>query len=136
MFKNTSITGIARYEAGEPDIEGNIKHAQFTLDNQVFMAMDSSAQHLFAFNEGVSLVVDCDNQAEVDYYWGKLTEGGEESMCAWLKDAFGVSWQIVPKLLSKLLNDPDRVKAGRAMQAMMQMRKIDTIALQKAFDGA
>ncbi len=136
LFKNSAIKGIARYEAGEGDKEGNIKHAQFTLNNQDFTAMESSGEHPFVFNEAISLVVDCENQEEVDYYWEKLTEDGEGSMCAWLKDRFGVSWQIVPKLLSKLLNDPDREKANRAMQAMMKMRKIDTKALQTAFNGA
>ena len=90
---------------------------------------------MFKFTEAVSFVVNCETQEEVDYYWNKLTEGGEESMCSWLKDKFGVSWQIVPTILPKLIAGPDPVKAKRAVEAMFKMRKIDIATLQKAYDG-
>jgi predicted 3-demethylubiquinone-9 3-methyltransferase (glyoxalase superfamily) len=136
IFKNAETIMIARYEKGEPDVEGYIKHAQFTLDGQLFAAMDSSGPHPFTFSEGVSFVVDCDDQDEVDYYWEKLTaDGGQQSMCAWLKDKYGVSWQIVPKDLVELMNDKDKEKAGRVMQAMLKMKKIIMADLYKAADG-
>ena len=136
VFKNAETKMISRYEKGEPDVEGYIKHAQFSLENELFIAMDSSAAHAFTFNEGISLVVDCKDQEEVDYYWNKLiADGGQESMCAWLKDKFGVSWQIVPTKLGELIGSPDKEKANRAMQAMLKMRKIVIADLQKAYDG-
>ena len=134
LFPESSVRFIANYEAGDGDMEGTIKHAQFELNGQVFAAMDSGRMHGFAFNEAISLVVDCDGQEEVDYYWDKFTEKGQESMCAWLKDEFGVSWQIVPRQLAQLMNNPDRVKTQRVMQAMLQMRKIDIGGLTAAFD--
>jgi predicted 3-demethylubiquinone-9 3-methyltransferase (glyoxalase superfamily) len=137
VFPNSSIEMKAYYDEGESTYSttGMLKFSLFNLLGQSFTIMDAGFHQPYTFNEGISLVVDCENQAEVDYFWGKLTEGGQESQCAWLKDKFGVSWQIVPKLLTQLLSHPDREKAGRAMQAMMKMRKIDTVALQKAFDG-
>ena len=124
VFKDSSTKLIARYEAGESDVEGTIKHAQFILGGQLFMALDSSLPHLFSFTEGISLVVPCNTQQEIDFYWNKLTEGGEESMCGWLKDQFGVSWQIVPDALGSLVTgEPE--KAGRVMQVMLQMKKFD-----------
>jgi len=122
---------IARYEPGEPDVTGTIKHAQFKLNEQLFMAMDSSMPHAFTFNEGISFVVTCDSQDEIDYFWNKLTEGGEESMCGWLKDKYGVSWQIVPAILGDLMTgSPD--KANRVMQALLQMKKLDIAKLVNA----
>ncbi len=136
LFPNSKTELIARYEKGEPDVEGYIKHARFVLDGVTFTAMDSSGPHTFTFSEGLSFVVDCADQAEVDYYWNKLTaDGGQESMCAWLKDKYGVSWQIVPKLLGELMTSPDKEKAGRVMQAMLKMKKIIVADLQKAYDG-
>jgi predicted 3-demethylubiquinone-9 3-methyltransferase (glyoxalase superfamily) len=124
IFDNSSVKLIARYEAGEPDVTGTIKHAQFKLNQQLFMAMDSTMPHQFNFNEGVSLIVTCDNQEEIDSFWNKLSDGGEESMCGWLKDRFGVSWQIVPAILGKLMTgEPE--KAKRAMQALLKMKKLD-----------
>lgn len=126
MFPNSSTDMLARYEAGEGDTPGLLKHARFTLDGHGFMAMDSSLKHAFDFNEGVSIVVVCKDQAEVDHYWTKLLEGGgEESMCGWLKDAYGVSWQIVPARLLELVSSKDKKVAERAMTAMMGMRKIE-----------
>lgn len=137
LFPNSSVTGIARYEAGEPGPTGQIKHAQFTLNGQTFMAMDSGVEQPFTFNEAVSFVVDCDTQEEVDFYWNSLiADGGQESQCGWLKDKFGVSWQIIPEALPRLLGNPDPAIAQRAMQAMMKMRKIEIAKLTEAPSGA
>jgi len=124
IFKNPKQDGILRYGNNEaPEQEGKVKHAQIVLNGQKFMFMDSAQQHDFVFSEGVSLTIHCEIQDEIDYYWKKLTESGEESMCGWLKDKFGVSWQVVPTILSKIMSDPN--KAGKASQAFMQMKKID-----------
>lgn len=137
VFENSRINLLARYEEGENDpATGTIKHAQFVLAGNVFMAMDSSIMHGFTFSEATSFFVPCENQEEVDYYWEKFTaDGGEESMCGWLKDKFGVSWQIVPDELMRLLFDPDPARAQRAMDAMLQMRKIDIEKLRQAADA-
>lgn len=131
IFEHSSISGVLKYSAGDHDVEGHVKHAQFILDNHVFMAMDSSAAHDFSFNEGVSIVVECKTQERIDYFWDKLTsEGGEEGVCGWLKDRFGVSWQIAPSALEELMADP--VRAERVIQAVMKMKKIDIATLQNA----
>jgi predicted 3-demethylubiquinone-9 3-methyltransferase (glyoxalase superfamily) len=130
VFDNSSIEGILKYEKGDHDTEGNVKHAQFKLYDNVFMAMDSSLEHAFKFDDGISLVVNCDNQKEIDYFWNKLTEGGEESQCGWLKDKYGVSWQIVPSVLGKLMSDPDR--SQRVAQVFMKMKKFDIAELENA----
>ncbi len=136
IFDNSSITGILKYTAGDNDAEGTVKHAQFSLNKQVFMVMDSSQPDTFKFNEAISLFVKCETQIEIDYFWDKLTAGGgQESMCGWLKDKFGLSWQIVPPVLVELLSDKDPAKAERVMQAMMQMKKIIIADLQKAHTG-
>jgi predicted 3-demethylubiquinone-9 3-methyltransferase (glyoxalase superfamily) len=124
IFKNVRVDGILRYGANElPDQEGKVKHAQFALNGQKFMIMESAAPHNFTFTEGISLTIHCETQKEIDYYWEKLTESGAESMCGWLKDKFGVSWQIVPNILNKIMSDP--AKAGKAAQAFMSMRKLN-----------
>jgi predicted 3-demethylubiquinone-9 3-methyltransferase (glyoxalase superfamily) len=131
LFPNSSVESISRYEKGEPDVEGTVKHGRFLLDGQLFVAMDSSMPHAFTFSEGVSISVDCDTQEEIDHYWNSLTaNGGQESMCGWLKDKYGVSWQIVPSMLGKLMSDP--VKGQRVMQALMQMRKLEIDKLMNA----
>jgi len=136
IFKNSQVGNIFRYGAGQgPDKEGTVMFADFALDDEWFAAMDSAHEHKFAFNEAISFVVNCETQDEIDYYWNKLTEGGEESVCGWLKDKFGLSWQIVPTKLSQLLSDPDAQKSQRVMQTMLQMKKIDLPALQKAADN-
>ena len=104
----------------------------FELDGQTFTALNGGP--IFKFNEAISFVVDCATQAEVDELWGKLTAGGEEVQCGWLKDKFGVSWQIVPTAMDKLLRDPDPVKAGRVWQAMLQMKKLDIAVLQRVYE--
>jgi predicted 3-demethylubiquinone-9 3-methyltransferase (glyoxalase superfamily) len=130
IFKNSEVQIINRYEKGEQDVEGNIKHARFTLNGQAFAAMESSGPHAFNFNEGISLVVPCDNQEEIDYYWNKLTEAGKESQCGWLKDKFGVSWQIVPAILGKLMSDP--AKGKRVMDVVMKSVKFNIEELENA----
>ncbi len=133
VFDNSSVIGILRYGKDDEDVEGTVKHAQFTLDDTVFMAMDSSTSHDFSFNEAISFVVNCNTQEEIDYYWSKLSEEGEEGsegQCGWLKDQFGVSWQIVPAILGELMNTPG--KSERVMQAFMKMKKFDIEALQNA----
>ncbi len=123
IFEHVKVDGILHYEANEfPDAEGNVKHAQIALAGQKFMLMESAA-HKFAFTEGVSFTVYCETQEQIDYYWEKLTESGAESMCGWLKDKFGVSWQIIPTILGKIMSDPG--KAGKAAQAFMSMRKLN-----------
>jgi len=124
IFKNVKVDGIFRYGANElPDQEGKVKHAQLALNDQKFMIMESAAPHNFTFTEGISLTIHCETQKEIDYYWEKLTESGAESMCGWLKDKFGVSWQIIPTVLNKIMSDP--AKAGKAAQAFMSMRKLN-----------
>ncbi len=130
VFANSSVRGILKYTANDQDIEGNVKHAQFSLGNQVFMAMDSSWPHEFSFNEAISLVVDCETQQEIDYYWGKLSAVPEAEQCGWLKDQFGVSWQIVPVILGELMSDLSR--SERVINAFMQMKKFDIEKLKNA----
>jgi predicted 3-demethylubiquinone-9 3-methyltransferase (glyoxalase superfamily) len=131
IFKNANVEGILRYAKNEtPDTEGKVKHAQVAMNGQKFMFVDSAESHDFTFSEGVSLTVHCETQDEIDYYWKNLTQDGSESMCGWLKDKFGVSWQIIPTILSKLMTDPK--KAGKAAQAFMQMRKFDIEKLVQA----
>jgi predicted 3-demethylubiquinone-9 3-methyltransferase (glyoxalase superfamily) len=124
IFENPKVDGILRYGADElPDVEGKVKHAQVVLGGQKLMLMESAHNHDFGFTEGVSLTVYCQTQEEIDYYWEKLTSNGEESRCGWLKDQFGVSWQIVPAILGKIMSDPS--KAGKTAQAFMSMRKLN-----------
>jgi len=123
IFKNSSINGISKYSAEDSDVEGYVKHAQFKINDYVFMTMDSSGEHAFSFNEGISIVVACETQEEIDYYWDKLLEDGKESQCGWLKDKFGVSWQIVPAIMDELMSEPG--KSQRVMQAVMKMKKLD-----------
>lgn len=135
IFPNSEINYTMRYETGEePDTAGSIKHAGFVLDGQQFTAMDSAHDHKFIFNEAISLVVPCETQEEIDYYWSKLSADPKAEQCGWLKDQYGVSWQITPTLLGKLLADPDKAKVDRVTQAFLQMKKFDIAALQKAAD--
>ena len=134
IFKDSKILELSRYGEGAPMPAGTLMSATFVLNGQELMAMNAGPH--FKFNEAISLFVRCENQAEVDEYWNKLTaDGGEESMCGWLKDKYGLSWQIIPKQLGEMLGASDPAKAGRAMQAMLQMHKIEIAALQAAFDG-
>jgi predicted 3-demethylubiquinone-9 3-methyltransferase (glyoxalase superfamily) len=135
LFPGSAAGMMAHY----PEADANaskLMYAEYNISGYDMVSMDGPGGHDYIFNEGVSLVVDCKDQEEVDYYWNNLTaNGGKESMCAWLKDKFGVSWQIVPKALVELMNDKDKEKAGRAMQAMMKMKKIIIADLVKAAEG-
>ncbi|WP_276131847.1 VOC family protein [Polluticoccus soli] len=131
IFKDVKLDGIMRYGDNEqPDQAGKVKHAQVAFNGNKFMFMDSAHAHKFQFSEGVSFTIYCDTQEEIDYYWDRLTENGSESMCGWLKDKFGVSWQIVPSIIGKLMTDP--AKAGKAAKAFMEMRKFDIEKLVQA----
>jgi predicted 3-demethylubiquinone-9 3-methyltransferase (glyoxalase superfamily) len=131
IFPHSKIDGILFYDEIEMPGKEIIKHSQFVVDGNVFMAMDGAGNHNFSFNEGLSFVVTCDTQEQIDYYWNAIIkEGGQESKCGWCKDKFGVSWQIVPAILGKLMSDPE--KAPRVLQAFMQMTKFDIETLVKA----
>lgn len=134
VFKDSKILNMRRWGKGGPGKEGDVMTGTIELFGQEFMLLNAGP--IFKFNEAVSFFVNCNDQEEVDYYWNKLTSGGgQESQCGWLKDKFGLSWQIIPAALSRLLGDPDPARAARAMQAMMQMRKIDVAKLEAAADG-
>lgn len=133
IFKNSKIVGVSRYGDAGPGPKGTVITGTFEIEGQQFYVLNGGPQ--FKFTEAISLFVNCETQDEVDELWAKLSEGGEESRCGWLKDKFGLSWQIVPAILGKLLNSPNKEKSKRAMQAMMQMGKLDIVALQKAYDG-
>lgn len=134
VFKNSKIISIKYWGEGSPFPKDQVMQAVFDLDGQRFHAFDAGPQ--FKFTEAISFFVNCETQEEVDHFWNKLTaDGGQESMCGWLKDKFGVSWQIVPTVLIQLISSEDKVIAGRAMQAMMQMKKIIIADLEKAVEG-
>ncbi|AKV01596.1 3-demethylubiquinone-9 3-methyltransferase [Labilithrix luteola] len=134
-FENGRILDVSRAGKGGPLPEGTAFSVTFELFGQTFYAMNGGPS--FSFSQGISLFVSCETQAEIDRYWTKLTEnGGKEVQCGWLVDKFGVSWQIVPKILKDLIGDKDPAKAGRAMQAMMGMKKLDITALKRAHEGA
>jgi predicted 3-demethylubiquinone-9 3-methyltransferase (glyoxalase superfamily) len=134
IFKHSKIVNVARYGEAGPGPKGSAMTVAFRLDGQDFIALNAGPQ--FTFTEAVSFVVNCETQQEVDDYWRTLTAGGgEESQCGWLKDKFGLSWQVVPTALSTLLGDPDPQKSKRVMEAMLTMRKIDIATLQQAHEG-
>jgi predicted 3-demethylubiquinone-9 3-methyltransferase (glyoxalase superfamily) len=134
LFDDSKLISIERYSAGEEESEGTVKCAMFSLSGQEFMAMDSGREHPFTFSETISLFVRCETQPEINYFWEKLSVGGEKSRCGWLKDKFGVSWQIVPPVLGEMLNDEDDEKSDRVMQAMLKMDKLDITTLKQAYD--
>jgi predicted 3-demethylubiquinone-9 3-methyltransferase (glyoxalase superfamily) len=131
-FKNSEILNISRYGEGAPLPAGTVISASFVLDGQEFIALNGGPS--FTFAEGISLFVNCETQEEVDDLWEKLSEGGEKGRCGWLKDKFGVSWQIIPNTLGRLLQDEDARRAGNVMQAMLQMSKIDVADLRRAYE--
>lgn len=134
VFDNSRIIEVVRYTAAGPGPEGTAMNVVFELEGQEFAALNGGPH--FKFNEAVSFYVECETQEEVDYYWNRLTAGGgEESMCGWLKDRYGLSWQIIPRALPEMLGDPDPERAGRVMQAMLQMHKIDVNDLRLAYAG-
>ena len=130
VFPNSRITDVARYGSAGPRPAGTVMTVAFELDGQRFLALNGGPQ--FTFDEAISFVVSCKDQAEVDHYWSTLSDGGEEGPCGWLKDRFGISWQIVPEALPRLLADPDPERSQRAMAAMLQMRKIEIDELERA----
>lgn len=133
IFKNSKIGRVSRYGHAGPGPEGSVMTADFELNGQPFIALNGGPQ--FKFTEAISFVVNCEDQTEVDEFWNKLSAGGRTSQCGWLKDRFGLSWQIVPAILPKLLSDPDPAKSQRVMKAMLQMTKIDIPTLKRAYDG-
>lgn len=136
VFRNSKPGAIARYGAGqEPDKEGTVMFADFMLEGQWFAAMDSAHEHKFAFNEAISFLVDCDSQEEIDYYWERLSAVPEAEQCGWLKDPFGVSWQISSTALREMLTEGTREQVDRVTQAFLPMKKFDVAELQKAYEG-
>src|SRR5205809_740927 len=133
VFKDSKAGKIVRYGDAGPGPKGSVMVVSFELNGMKFTALNGGP--IFKFTEAVSFFVDCETQAEVDHYWEKLSVGGEPGDCGWLKDKFGLSWQIVPSALPRLLGDPDAAKANRAMQAMMQMKKIDIAGMEAAATG-
>lgn len=133
IFRNARILTVSRYPDGSPR-GGEVISATFELDGQVFMALNAGPQ--FKFTEAISFFINCETQAEVDELWEKLTQDGEESECGWLKDKFGLSWQIVPSALGKMLGDSNPQKANNVMNAMLKMRKIDVAVLEQAYNSA
>lgn len=134
VFDGSKILNVARYAEGGPGPAGQAMTVEFEIEGRKFLALNGGPA--FTFNEAVSFVIDCTSQEEVDRYWSALTAGGIESQCGWLKDKFGVSWQVVPSVLGELLGGPDPDGAQRAMQAMLGMRKLQIAELQAAYDGA
>lgn len=136
IFKNSEIETIVRYGEAGPGPEGTVMVVPFVLDGHHFVALNGGPQ--FTFNEAISLQINCATQEEVDYFWKKLSEDGpkEAQQCGWLKDKFGVSWQVVPTPLFEMVNDPDPEKSKRVTEAMLQMKKLDLAGLKQAYDGA
>ncbi len=132
IFENSRILGVTHYGSAGPRPEGMVLTVNFELDGQEFVALNGGPE--FTFNEAVSFQVSCESQEEVDEFWTKLSDGGEEGPCGWLKDKYGVSWQIVPTVLDELISDPDPEKSQRALKAMFGMKKIDIAELQQAAD--
>jgi predicted 3-demethylubiquinone-9 3-methyltransferase (glyoxalase superfamily) len=134
VFPNSKVTDVTHYTEAGPGPAGTVLTVSFLLDGQKLTAINGGPQ--FTFDEAISFEISCKDQAEVDYYWDTLSEGGEESQCGWLKDRFGLSWQVVPEGWEALFTDPDPERANRAMQAMLGMQKLDIAALEAAADGA
>ena len=132
IFRNSKVLGVTRYGEAGPGPKGSVMTAAFELNGQKFTALNGGPQ--FKFTEAVSFVVNCETQEEVDEFWEKLSEGGEKSVCGWLKDKYGLSWQIVPTVLVELLEDKDPKRTERVMKAVMQMKKPDIAALKRAYE--
>ncbi|MDC7999923.1 VOC family protein [Aequorivita todarodis] len=134
IFKNASSEGVAKYTAGEPGPEGMVKHAQCKLNGQTFMMMDNGTDADIPFTEAISFYVNCEDQEEVDYFWDRFTKEGSESVCGWLKDKFGVSWQIVPQFLTEKLALDEPEKRQKLFEAISQMKKLDVAKLEEAYN--
>ena len=133
VFKNSKVVRVSRYGEAGPGPKGTVMSATFQLDGQDFFALNGGPQ--FAFTPAISFFVNCETQQEVDEMWERLSEGGKKERCGWLKDRYGLSWQIIPSVLGKMLQDPDAERAKRVMQAMLQMKKIDIPTLKRAAEG-
>jgi len=133
VFKNSRVVDVSRYGSESPGTPGTVMTCTFRIEGQDFMVLNGGPE--FSFTPAISFLVSCETQEEVDDLWAKLTAGGEVVQCGWLKDKFGVSWQIVPTVLGELLDDPDPIRSGRVMKAMLQMKKLDIAQLQRAYDG-
>ncbi len=137
VFRNSRRGSIHRYPAGmEPDKEGTVMFTDFMLEGVWFAAMDSAREHGYGFNEAVSLLVECDSQEEIDYYWEKLSAVPESEQCGWLKDRYGVSWQISPRILDEMFNNGTREQLNRVTQAFLPMKKLIMADLERAWEGA
>ncbi|MEJ7724024.1 MAG: VOC family protein [Ilumatobacteraceae bacterium] len=134
VFPNSEITNVTYYGEAGPRPAGTVMTVDFVLDGQEYTAIDGGPE--FTFDEAISLLINCADQEEVDHYWTKLSDGGEEGPCGWLKDKYGLSWQVFPVALGELLSDPDEQRAQRAMKAMLGMKKIDVAAIRAAADQA
>ena len=133
VFKNSKLLNVSRYGDAGPGPQGTVMTVEFEIDGLGFFALNAGPR--FKFTEAISFVVNCETQEEVDYYWERLSEGGEKSRCGWLKDQFGLSWQVTPTILDKLMADKDPVKSQRVMERMLQMDKLDIEPLQRAYEG-
>ena len=133
IFKNSGVNKVVHYGKAGPGPEGSVMTVAFELEGQEFTALNGGP--VYKFTEAISFVVNCNSQEEVDYYWDKLTEDGEEGVCGWLKDKYGLSWQIVPTLMIEMMSDPDHEKSKRVTEALLQMVKIDIKTLKEAYEG-
>jgi predicted 3-demethylubiquinone-9 3-methyltransferase (glyoxalase superfamily) len=133
VFKNSKLLNVARYSDAGPGPKGSVMTVEFELNGQQFVALNAGPT--FKFTEAISFVVNCETQEEVDYYWERLSEGGEKSHCGWLKDKFGLSWQVTPTIMGKLMADKDPEKSKRVMETMLKMDKLDIEPLQRAYEG-
>jgi predicted 3-demethylubiquinone-9 3-methyltransferase (glyoxalase superfamily) len=133
IFKNSKLGHITHYGEGAPRPKGSVLTVRFQLDGEEFLALNGGP--VFKFTEAISLIVNCETQEDVDRMWEKLSKGGEKVECGWLKDKYGLSWQIVPTVLAKMLSDPDPARADRVLQAVMQMKKLDIKKLEEAYAG-
>jgi predicted 3-demethylubiquinone-9 3-methyltransferase (glyoxalase superfamily) len=134
LFPNSKIEGVTRYGEASPGEPGSVMTVDFELNGQPFVALNGGPE--FQFTEAISFLVHCETQEEVDNFWEKFSEGGEKGPCGWLRDRYGVSWQVVPTLLEELIRDPDPEKSQRVMKAMMEMGKIEIEPLRRAYEGA
>jgi predicted 3-demethylubiquinone-9 3-methyltransferase (glyoxalase superfamily) len=132
VFKDSRVISVSRIGEGGPGGKGSVMSANFELNGQRFIALNGGPQ--YSFTPAISLFVNCESQQEIDTLWDRLSDGGEPGRCGWLTDRFGLSWQVVPTILGTLIGDKDRAKAGRALQAMLKMNKLDIAELQQAFD--
>jgi len=133
IFKNSKVLSVSRYGDAGPGPKGTVMVAEFQIDGQGFVALNGGPR--FKFTEAISFVINCETQQEVEYFWERLSDGGEKSRCGWVKDKFGLWWQVVPTVLGKLMSDSDPEKVKRVTEAMLQMDRIDIEPLQRAFDG-